>query len=348
MADALVDLANRFANEHDCDLLLLNASINRSIERRVFDCINNRKDKKKRAALVLCTEGGDPDAAFKIGRHLQTSYEDHSTIVAGWCKSAGTLICIAANRILMGEYGELGPLDVQLAKPDDLAGVSSGLTLDSALRSLKAIGFDIFEHFMLDTIQKSGGRITTRTASEISAGITVGLLAPIFDQIDPVKIGEDYRSTRIAEEYAERLNIRSKNLIVNREFNALEALVRGYPSHGFVIDRTEAQSLFKNVEPLPEELNAIAKALGKIAIVPQSSLRDETEFLQYLNDYGAKNAQPAATGVKRQTAGKGSREAPARQSAGDVPANPAKGVRDVPLPAKRRRASKKTRPSKSD
>jgi hypothetical protein len=36
--------------------------------------------------------------------------------------------------------------------------------------------------------------------------MTVGLLAPIFEQMEPLKIGEDYRSTRIAEEYALRLD----------------------------------------------------------------------------------------------------------------------------------------------
>jgi ClpP class serine protease len=43
--------------------------------------------------------------------------------VSGYCKSAGTLIALGANELAFGEHGELGPLDVQIAKRDEVLGL---------------------------------------------------------------------------------------------------------------------------------------------------------------------------------------------------------------------------------
>lgn len=342
MSASAVDLANQISAKEGTDLLLLNAAISRGTEAKLASVLKKRQRKKEKAALIVCTEGGDPDAAFRIARHVQDAYKEHTAIVAGWCKSAGTLICVGANKIVMGPLGELGPLDVQLAKPDDLGGMSSGLTLDSAFRSLKAISFDIYEHFLLEMIKKSGGRITTRTAAQISAKMTSGLMSRIFEQIDPVKVGEDFRSTRIAEEYAERLNFKSKNLILTSSFDAMEALVRGYPSHGFVIDKAEAGSFFHRVEPLVGDLAVLIDQLAKLAVMPQSSFKGETEIVMYLNEDGTTNAAQSQNATSAPPHG-GSGQGSARKPHSPVPAPPTASTGDVSIPPKERRARQKPR-----
>lgn len=64
---------------------------------------------------------GDPNAGYRIGRALQHNYDDVTLLVVGPCKSAGTLIAIAANKLVIGDMGELGPLDIQLKKMMKLA-----------------------------------------------------------------------------------------------------------------------------------------------------------------------------------------------------------------------------------
>jgi len=212
-------------------------------------------------------------------------------------------VCIGAHDLKVGDLGELGPLDVQLTKPDELALVASGLTIDSSFRGLKSVVFQMFESFMLDMINKSGGRITTKTAADLAASLTTGLMSPIFGQIDPMRVGEDYRSTRVAEEYALRLNAHAQNLIfISDESSAVDTLVRGYPSHGFVIDRTEANTLFSRVDDIPEPLRGLVETLGPDAIVPRSSRRgQQPTIVQYLNSEEAHEqsaAKPPATGDK--------------------------------------------------
>ena len=78
--------------------------------------------------------------------------------------------------------------------------------------------------------------------------MSVGLMAPIFEKLDPVTIAEDYRSNRLAFAYGERLNLEAKNLVRNTEIDALEKLLSGYHSHGFVIDRREAEIFIQGRE----------------------------------------------------------------------------------------------------
>jgi hypothetical protein len=227
--DQLTAAAANVAAEFDADILFINSPMDGGNDTVIIRKVCQRK-RRKNLFLILVTEGGSADCAFRIARCLQESYDIFTAVVPGWCKSAGTLLCIGAYDLIMGDLGELGPLDVQVAKRDELALLSSGLTIDSTFRGLQSVAFQMFETFLLDTVGKSGGRITTKTAAELSANMTVGLLAPVFQQMDPMKIGEDFRSTRVAEQYAQRLDGHAGNLIHDDDMDAIDALARGYPS----------------------------------------------------------------------------------------------------------------------
>jgi len=62
-----------------------------------------------------------------------------------------------------------------------------------------------FEHFFIQTSVHSGGRISVRTASHIATELTKALFGPISQQVDPLHVGEAFRSMNIAKAYGERL-----------------------------------------------------------------------------------------------------------------------------------------------
>jgi hypothetical protein len=68
----------------------------------------------------------------------------------------------------------------------------------------------------------------------------------------------------IAKEYGTRLMIKSKNF----EIGTLNQLIGSYPSHGFVIDREEAETKFKNVRACTDDERALLKELGDSAQIP--------------------------------------------------------------------------------
>src|SRR5262249_38908464 len=127
---------------------------------------------RENAGLFLCTPGGDPDAAYAIARCFKRQYKKFVLYIFGYCKSAGTLIALGADEIVMSAHGQLGPLDVQMVKRDELLFVSSGLELLKAMESLKTNSLQTFENHFLSIIERSGGAITTKTAADIACRLT--------------------------------------------------------------------------------------------------------------------------------------------------------------------------------
>jgi hypothetical protein len=64
--------------------------------------------------LILETPGGSGEVAEEIVRQIRGKFAEVGVIVPGWAKSAGTLITMAADEILMGATSALGPIDAQI------------------------------------------------------------------------------------------------------------------------------------------------------------------------------------------------------------------------------------------
>lgn len=272
--EMISEAANALAVAIDADILLFNSQFLPDTDTTVLELVNERA-RRTHVILVLVSEGGSADAAYKVARCLQKNYQSYTVFVHGYCKSAGTLCVLGAHHVVMSDGAELGPLDVQIAKRDELGERSSGLVAGEALAALKAQAFDMYEEFFLKILQRSGNAVTFRTASDIACKLTVGLFEPLYAQINPVEVGEMARSMRVANDYGKRLNVYSKNL----KESALELLCETYPSHGFVIDIEEAQSLFKNVRPPTESEQELAKTLDELAHSPMPAERPAVFFL---------------------------------------------------------------------
>jgi hypothetical protein len=239
------ELADAIAREQEADVLLFNAPIQWTFGKGSFADRCHLTRRRKNVLLILVTNGGDPDAAYRMARCLQRTYKDGriTALIPSLCKSAGTLVAVGAHEIVMTDQGELGPLDVQLRKADELLERMSGLDVYEALTSLQQKAFEAFEDYLLGLNFRSQGGISLKTALQAATDLTVGLFDPIYGQIDPMRMGEIAREIRIADEYGKRLNSVAKNL----KAEALDRLVAKYPSHTFVIDHKEAKELFNNV-----------------------------------------------------------------------------------------------------
>ena len=140
--------------------------------------------------------------------------------------------------------GELGPLDTQIDKPNEILSAESGLDLLQALEQVKDSSFESFEQQMISIIRHSNGVITTKVAAEIASSLTVGIFNPISAQIDPLRLGVVKRAIEIGLAYGNRL--KSDNV----KPGTVKKLVHDYPAYGFVIDQSEAKDLFENVRSL--------------------------------------------------------------------------------------------------
>lgn len=274
--DPIKVAANAIAEKYDTDLFLYNSPISRPFDQEIIATCCSRK-KRTNILLVLITEGGNPDAAYRVARCFQSEYRYFTCLVPGYCKSSGTLILTGANELAIDDAGELGPLDVQMTKKDELWETESGLTVTSALKALRENALSSFEQFFLSVKMKSNDSVTFKTAAEFGVKLTTGLYSPIFQQIDPTHVGEASRAQAIGLHYSLRLSMFGKNI----SGPSLKNLISEYPAHGFVIDRTEAEGLFEKVrEPNAEERSLIA-ALENKAIVP---LQDQQAIREFICD----------------------------------------------------------------
>ena len=97
--------ANESINGHD-------ASINRYDVEDLYE-VTKKIEKSKEIDLFLQTFGGDVDATEKIIKFLRERFRSYRVVVPNWAKSCGTMVALAAEKIIMGTISELGPIDPQ-------------------------------------------------------------------------------------------------------------------------------------------------------------------------------------------------------------------------------------------
>ncbi|WP_445289465.1 SDH family Clp fold serine proteinase [Variovorax atrisoli] len=238
------DALNEF-ERLDTDAYVYAGPIEKSGYDLVCDRLEENKNKRKKVILFLSTGGGNPHAGYRIARAFSHHYgsENFRIAVTAECKSAGTLICVGASSLIFFDKGELGPLDVQFQKQDEIFQQSSGLDILRGMTYLQNDALEAFNAFLMDI--NGGSGLSTKVASEIASSLVKGIYEPMYAQIDPIRLGEMNAALQIANDYGERLNEKAKNL----KDGALKKLIHSYPAHGFVIDRAEARKLFERVDP---------------------------------------------------------------------------------------------------
>jgi phage FluMu protein Com len=68
----------------------------------------------RKVDIYLETPGGSAEAAEEIVRSLRSRFDQVSFVVSGEAKSAGTIMVLSGDEILMTETGSLGPIDAQV------------------------------------------------------------------------------------------------------------------------------------------------------------------------------------------------------------------------------------------
>ena len=279
-------LANSICAQHQADVILYSAEIN-SAGADKLTWMSRDPGRYDNVFLMLTTRGGSPDAAYRMARCLQRHYTRVILYIHGMCKSAGTLVAIGADEIILSDYGEFGPLDAQLGKTDELFESHSGLNITQALTSLNTRVVEFFRASLLDLRAGSGGQLSTKLASEIASRLATGVYETIYRQIDPVQLGSIERAVRIASDYGNRLALQRNNV----KPGAVDRLVTAYPSHSFVIDIDEARTLFNNVR-VPDE---VEEQLGECISIFTRDESTETAIVK-LNQPRIISHAPETTG----------------------------------------------------
>jgi hypothetical protein len=143
--------ASAVREAYQADILLYLGPVARPQDDVIIDLCASKK-KHPNLLLCICTNGGDAHAAYRIARAIHRNYCDTEpagkffAFVNSTCASAGTLLAIGADTLIVSDHAELGPIDVQLENSEEVGERTSGLTPMQALDYLTQQSYEVFEH----------------------------------------------------------------------------------------------------------------------------------------------------------------------------------------------------------
>ena len=178
----------------------------------------------ERLDLVLSTIGGAPTAARRLALLLR-DYTKHLTIlVPHRARSAGTLLCLGADELVLGPMAELGPLDAQVGSagqpPPDAPGVIS-------VQDIRAFRQMAEEWFGVDRDEDR-----------------LQVLALLAQRVFPASLSAFYRFDRMVRQIAEELlNYQLPDADREPRQRIIDQLVGGYQAHDYVLSRADASRL---------------------------------------------------------------------------------------------------------
>lgn len=213
----------------------------------VYDIINQLggicpgSGKQNRVDIWLESPGGGAHAAFKLMVYLRSRFRIVNVVIPDYAKSAATLLTLGADAIFMAPCAELGPLDMQQSREGETRSRSA---LDTA-NSVE----NLFHRAVANAIIGGGNvlqqtRLTRETTLKIVLDFSAAFYHPLVRQLDPLAIYSASSGLRVTLDYGVRL-LEARGISRDRAREQIEALVSGYPTHGFIIERSEAERSFK-------------------------------------------------------------------------------------------------------
>lgn len=228
------------------------------IDERLADAVRRSTHELKQGpiAIVVDSGGGLARSAYRIAKTLRRHYGTFTAVVPNRAKSAATLLCLGAQRILLARDAELGPIDVRIYEPG-LEKWTSALDETQVLERLHAATLDFADSSMF--LLKHRTKKTIAELLPIALRFASDTMRPLYNKIDAVRYSWMSRELRVGEEYARRL--------LGFRYSAEEAskiagkLVVDYPEHSFVIDLEEAGGIGLNTERLSDDIEHVVEVL---------------------------------------------------------------------------------------
>lgn len=243
----VLDRVNKLYADGQVMYLLSTEPLNDSLIENLFlrrQELFGKEEDGKRITLVLDSPGGDLHSAYNLVRLLRARDKKLRVVVPRWAKSAATLVCLAADELVMTDVAELGPLDPQVRRPGE---VSAHSALDDYL-SFQALNQEALT--MIDLVTPFLVRRTGMNLQELlpmAIDFTTKLFAPVYQGVNPLQHGASLRTVEISKQYAQKVLRMWSN--VKDVDQVSERITTGYPSHAYVVDVQEAKELGLNVRP---------------------------------------------------------------------------------------------------
>jgi len=241
-----IDLYKELEARRKSKLLVYVTSDRRGLETQIASDIllyfANHLDKvgdTEKISLFLYTRGGSTIAAWSLVNLIRNFCKDFEVIVPFNCHSAGTLICLGANTIVMTKQATLGPIDPS----------TNGLMnpqIDHNNQKVKVpVSVEVVNGYL--EMAKNDLGITDQQA-------LANIFLALSEKIHPLSLGEVYRTKSQILMLAKKL-LANHKLDKEKEERIITFLCSESGSHDYTIYRREAkEELGLNIEKPDTEL----------------------------------------------------------------------------------------------
>jgi hypothetical protein len=201
----------------------------------------------KRISLLLHTNGGNTAAAWRLVNLIKTFCDEFEVLIPYKAMSAGTLISLGAQRIVMTKQAALGPIDPSLVHPLGPQ-IANGNQLARIPVSVEAVrGF----------IDAAKVDLKIEDAALLSS-----ILIDLSNKVHPLVLGEIFRSRAQIRFLAEKLL--NEHVQDSEKRRAIvDFLCADSGSHDYTVNRREALALGLPVEKPSAEFYEQLKAVHK-------------------------------------------------------------------------------------
>jgi hypothetical protein len=190
----------------------------------LYDCLQ-RIGRVDELDLVLSTAGGSVSTTRQIALLLREFTGRLSVLVPYRARSAGTLLCLSADELVLGPLAELGPIDSNMGSEAAPAPDTPGVISAEDIRAFRAMAEDWF------LIERPEDRLQ--------------VLALLATRIFPTSLSSFYRFDKLVREVAAELLGFQLPGDEHRDARAaiVERLVSGYHSHDVALSRRDVRAL---------------------------------------------------------------------------------------------------------
>ncbi len=196
-------------------------------------------------SLVLYTIGGSTSAAWNLVNLLHMFCDEFEVIVPGKCMSAGTLISLGADQIVMTKQATLGPIDPSLQHPlgPQIPGASPEARASVSVEAV--FGY-------LDEFESRG----------FDDDLIYKAFLELADKVHPLVLGEIFRTRQQIRDLAKRL-LKMHKYDEDTISGIINFLCSESGSHDYTINRREAKDLGLNIEKCTASLYSVLRKLRK-------------------------------------------------------------------------------------
>ena len=254
-------LYQRIEQDRETKVLSFITSDRQGMETAIaHDCIDQFVDllekigPTKRISLILHTNGGQTLAAWRLVNLIRIFCDELEVLIPLKALSAGTLIAIGADRVIMTKQAALGPIDPSVNNALNPLAVVDGQSKQVPVSVESVRGY------------LEGARNELKIKGEQAL---TSVLLNLTSHIHPLVLGEIFRSQTQIRFLADKLlprQVKDKKKIKS----IIDFLCADSGSHDYTIDRREAVDLGLNIE---KPSDALYKLLRQIHLIYSEELK---------------------------------------------------------------------------